>query len=299
MTLPDAVRAALDDEPPLDRIALGGEDELIVTPTRLLRYRGEGLLSDESVESFPYDAERISGSRGRRTATISLRYADGERSFSVPAARLEDALRPLLDGVLSAAGVTDEGEGTVETFRFDELTVVVTDRRLVEHVGEAVWTGEHEEIPFEGVTGLEVERGRHVTGVVLTADGRRHRLKVRNERADAFETCLRRAIRAYHGVESLDELADEEGENDGRSDDRPLESVDPLVIEGSEDGPEVDGHAVVGPDPEGSAAPGSREPTIEAELEALAGAIERQEALLEEQRRALERIRGVTRARGR
>lgn len=302
MALPDVVRTALDDEPVLDRIPLNGEDELFVTPTRLLRYRSEGLLNDESVERFPYGAERISSSRRRRTAAITLEYVDGERTLSVPVDRFEAVLRALLDGVLAATGVADDGEETLETFRFDELTVVVTDRRLVEHVGEAVWDGEYEEIPLERVTGIEIERGRLVTELVLGTTERPRRIKVHNDRAKRFEACVRGAIRTYHGVESIDELADEESENrigeeneDG-VDASPLASVDPLAVVRS--GTDDHGGRSTKPDENDQSTPGPE--SIESELEALASMIEKQETLLADQRRTIERIREtVTRDRGR
>jgi hypothetical protein len=295
MTLPDAVRAALDDEPVLDRIELDGERELFVTSTRLLRHRSEGLLSDESVEEFPYDVERISVSEGRRTTAIALEYAGDERTLSVPAGRLEAVLDPLLAGVLSADGVIDADERIVEAFRFDELTAVVTDRRLIEHIGAAVWDGEYEDTSFEGVTGLEIERGRVATGVVLTADGRRERVKVRNERARPFEERLRGAIRAYHGVESVDELAVERTETDDPP--LPIASVDPLTVDRSARSG-ADGQAI-GSGGADASKPGP-EPAFESELEALSEAIEGQEALLEDQRRTIERLReALTRDRGR
>lgn len=291
MALPDAVRTVLDDEPVLDRLALGGEDALFATPTRLVRYRADGLFSDEAVEAFSYEAERISISRGRRAAAISLEYVDDDRSLSVPVDRLDAALQPLLAGVLSASGVTADAEETIEAFRFDELTVVVTERRLIEHVGTAVWNGEYEELRFEDVTGIDVERGRVATGIVLSADGRRKRIKIRNDRARPFETCVRAAIREHHGVGSLDELADEEGDPDVDETSpiaRPLED-----LAGDEHrSPPLESGGIGGPCPDADRRPNSRShPEIEAELETLTNAIEEQETLLARQRRALDRLR--------
>lgn len=298
MTLPDVVRTNLDDEPVLDRIPLDGEDRLFVTPTRLLRYRGESLLSDESVEEVPRSADRISVSKRRRTTTITLEYADDERALSVPPDRLEAVLDPLLAGVLSADGVIGTDERLIEAFRFDELTTVVTDRRLIEHVGAAVWDGEYEEFPFEDVTGLEVERGRVATGIVLSTGDRRKRIKIHNDRARPFEERLREAIRTYHGVESIDELAVDGSEPDDPA--LPIASVDPLTVDRST-GDRADDRGGESRDSDGADVPkfGS-EPTFEAELEALSEAIERQEALLADQRRTIERLReSLTRARGR
>lgn len=296
MTLPDAVRTALDGEPVLDRIALGGEDGLFVTPTRLLRYRSEGLFNDESVERFPYDAERISSSAGRRTATITLEYVDGERTLSVPVGRREAVLRPLLDGVLAVAGITDDGEETLEAFRFDELTVVVTDRRLVEHVGEAVWDGEYEEIRFEDVTGIEVERGRLVTELVLGTEGRRNRIKVQNDRSRRFEDRVRGAILEHRGVDSIDELDGETGDSEGDVDAFSFAGVDPLASAR----PTVDESGMHTAESEANDGPTTGPESIEGELEALASTIEKQQVLLADQRRTIERIREtIIRDRGR
>lgn len=301
MILPDVVRTALDGEPVCDRLALGGEDELFVTPTRLVQYRAEGLFSDESVEEFPYGAERVSTSKGRRTTEISLAYADDDRSLSVPADRFEAVLGPLLAGVLSASGVTADEEETIEAFRFDELTVVVTDRRVVEHVGTDVWDGEYEELRLEDVVGLEVERGRVATEVVIPTGDRPKRLKIRNDRARPFEACVRTAIREYHGVDSVAELADEEGDPD-IDDAPPIEGVDPLAIARPVEGLTANGLRSPPPEPNEGDEPNpedgeGRHPEpgsdtgIEAELERLLKAIEEQETLLERQRRAIDRLR--------
>jgi hypothetical protein len=309
---PDPVRTSLEDQPVTDRIPLGGGDELVITPTRTLRYHAEGLLGDESVDELPHGAERLTVSEGRRKATVSLDYGlDGERRTTVPLGRIDDVLEPLLSGLLAAAGVVEPEEGTVGTFRFNELTVVVAERRLIEHVGAAVWDGEYEEIPFGAVTGIGTEEGRVATQVVLTASGRRKRIKVPNERARAFEECLRAAIREYHGVESIDEL----GEETEEADDGPIvEGVDALSLEGSSEssegagdereeatsdpsaaGPTSGSDSGFDPDPDPN-------PDAAARLDALAEAVEAQETLLARQRREIERLRGelgLTRGRGR
>lgn len=297
MILPDAVRTALDDEPVLDRLPLGGEDELFVTPTRLVRYRAEGLFSDESVEGFSYGAERVSISEGRRTTEITLAYVDDDRSLSVPADRFETVLGPLLAGILSASGVTADEEEAIEAFRFDELTVIVTDRRVVEHVGTAVWDGEYEELRLEDVTGLTVERGRVATEIVISTGDRSKRIKIRNDRAGPFEACVRTAIREHHGVNSIDELADEEGDPDA-NDVPPIEGVDPLSIARAVEDPTANGARGPPPEPNGGDEPGpeaggDRRPDtdMEAELERLANAIEEQETLLAQQRCAIDRLR--------
>jgi len=70
----------------------------------------------------------------------------------------DDSTR-VLAGVLSATGVTDPGESVIQTFRFSELTLVVTSERLVKHVGSAVWDEEFEEFAYADITDLDFEGG--------------------------------------------------------------------------------------------------------------------------------------------
>lgn len=185
MSQPEIVQSVLGEEDVVTRVHLGGEDELFVTPTRTLVYRAEGLLSDESVDEFSHAAEQLSVKEGRRKAKISLDYGlDGSETFSLSAKRLDDALQPIVEGVLSAAGVTDEdGERLVQAFRFSELTFVITDARVVRHIGSAVWDEDYEAYRFADVTDLEFESGSVATTVVLTVDGRQERFKIPNEQA--------------------------------------------------------------------------------------------------------------------
>jgi len=223
MTLPDllADAVATAEEEVVAQVPLGGEDLLAVTPSRTLVYRAEGLLSDETVEEYGHDAERIDVSEGRRKATITLDYGlDGQKELTVPSGRLDDALHPVLAGVFAAAGITDPGESALRTFRFSDLTLVVTSRRLVKHIGPAVFDEEFEEFPYEDVTDLDFEEGSVATSVVLTTGDRRERFKAPNERARAVREALVDAVCEFHGVASLEEFrvtvgGDEEEETGG------------------------------------------------------------------------------------
>jgi hypothetical protein len=211
MTHPDVVQSALGDEGVAARVDLG-DDALFVTPTRTILYRADKLLSDESVEEFPHGAERVSVSTGRRKGTITLDYGlDGERSFSVPAKALDRALHPVLAGTLNAVGVTDPGETVKETFRFSELTLVITSDRLVKHIGNAVWDEEFEEFRYEDVTDLSFEEGSVATTLVLTLGGRRERFKAPNERAREVRERLTEAVLDHHGVDSVAALRERFG----------------------------------------------------------------------------------------
>ena len=207
MSLPEIVQSALDGESVAARVGLGGDDLLLVTPTRTLVYRAEGLLSDEAVEEYPHDAEHVGVSEGRRKAKVTLDYGlDGERTFSVPTKQLDQVLHPVLAGVFNARGITDTGETVKQTYRFSELTIVITSERLIRHIGAAVWDEEYEEYGFADVTDLTFEEGSVATSVVLTVDGRQERFKTPNDQARAVREGLVSAVCAYHGVDDVDEL---------------------------------------------------------------------------------------------
>ncbi|MFB6156206.1 MAG: hypothetical protein ABEJ22_09945 [Haloferacaceae archaeon] len=278
MSQPAIVQSALGDEPVAARVSLGGEDELFVTPTRTLIYRAEGLLSDEAIEEYRHDTERIEVSEGRRKAKVTLDYGlDGEKTISLPAKKLERALHPILAGVLNAAGVTEPGETVTETFRFSELTLVVTSERLVKHIGEPVWDEDYVEFPYEDVTDLTFEEGNVATSVVLTLDGRQERFKTPNDSSRAVREALQSALLSYYDVESLAELravrADDEDESAADEEEEvfgdgpePL-GANPIDLSGEEASGEASEAA--GDTPGGTPANG-REPVVETDRSAQA-----------------------------
>ncbi|GAB3039979.1 DUF7115 domain-containing protein [Natronobiforma cellulositropha] len=207
MSVPGIVQSALDGEEIAARVSLGGEDELFVTAARTIIYRAEGLLSDESIDEFPHDAERLTLSEGRRKSRFSLEYPlEDEKEFTVPASKTESVLHPVLAGLLNGNGITDPGETVARTYRFSELTVIVTSDRLVKHIGAAVWDGDFEQYEYGEVTGLSFEDGSVATQVVIEVDGRPQRIKAPNESAGDLSERLKRALCTYHAVETLEEL---------------------------------------------------------------------------------------------
>ncbi|MCU4924665.1 hypothetical protein OB905_01520 [Halobacteria archaeon AArc-dxtr1] len=231
MSVPEIVHSTLDGEDVATRVSLGGDDELFVTPTRTIVYRADGLLSDETVEEYGHDADRLTLSEGRRKTRIGLEYTlEGTHEFTVPSSSTESTLHAVLAGVLSGNGITEPGESVVQTYRFSELTVILTSNRLVKHIGEAVWDGDFEEYHFDKVSDLSIEDGNVATQIVLVVDGRPQRIKAPNEDADDLRERLERAICSYHGVGSLDELAVEDETDDDPADPASAfgEGVEPL-----------------------------------------------------------------------
>ena len=222
MSLPELLAEHVGDESVVAEVPLGGDDRLAVTPKRTLVYRGDGLLSDESVTAYAHDVERIAISTGRRKTKLTLGYGlDDDETISVPSKRTDEVLHPILAGVLSARGVTVPGESVLRTFRFSELTLVVTTDRLVKHVGSAVWDDEFEEFPYADLANLDFEEGTVATAIVLTHAGRSERFKAPNESARAVRETLIDAVCEFHRVDSLEEfrvaVADDEDTSDAQT----------------------------------------------------------------------------------
>ena len=207
MSLPDALTSALGEEPAVAEVSLGGDDILAVTPTRTLVYRAEGLLSDEAVEEYPHDAERLTLSEGRRKAKLTMEYGlDGTETLSLPSSRIDDALFPILAGVINAAGVTEPGESVLKTFRFSEITLIITSRQVVKHIGTPVWTEDFESFEYASITDVTFEEGSVATTVVLTHDGRQDRFKIPSDDARAVREAVVDAVCAFHDVDNIDAL---------------------------------------------------------------------------------------------
>ena len=206
MEHPDLVQSRLEGERVLTRVELGGGDAVLVTPTRTLVYRAEGLLSDEAVSAYPHDVERVELVSGRRKATFRLAYVDGVKDFTVPSGSTQEVLVPVLTGILRTAGVVEADEAVRGAYRFSELTLVVADERVVKHVGAAVWDEEFEVAPYADLTGLEFEEGSVATEISLEVDGYPQRVKVPNEHAGTVRRTIQEAVFAFHDVSSLAEL---------------------------------------------------------------------------------------------
>jgi hypothetical protein len=218
MSVPSIVQSRLDGEQVAAQVSLGGEDGLYVTRTRTLIYRADGLLSDESVEEYPHEAERIEISEGRRKSAIQLDYGiEGEETFKIPSNRLYEALHPVLAGVLNAADVTGRDETVKQTYQFSELTLVITSERVVKHVGEAVWDRDYEEFHFDAVTELDVEEGSVSSQIIVETDGRPQRIKTPSDQTREVRERIERALLDHHEASSYEEFARERADPEDHS----------------------------------------------------------------------------------
>ncbi len=210
MVQPELVESRLDDEEVVATVNLSGEDKLVVTPTRCLLYRAEGLISDESVEDFRHEASRLTLSEGRRKVKIRYEYPiEDTKTMSLPAGVLDSVLHYLLAGVMNAAGVTEPDEAVRRVFRFNEMTVVITSHRVVLHVGSALWDQEYEQYPFDEFTGLEFEDGSVATQIVLYTRAAAQRVKAPNDRAAEVKHELTGALFEYFEVDDVGALEEQ------------------------------------------------------------------------------------------
>ncbi|MFO7926441.1 MAG: DUF7115 domain-containing protein [Halobacteriota archaeon] len=231
--LPDLLSEAVGDATVTDRIEIGGGDTIAVTDETTFLYRSEGLLKDESVETFTHAIDRLAVQTKRRKSVIHLQTIDSEASFTVPSEITDSAVEAMTRGVLLTTGIVSEDEPIEALFRFSELTLVVTDRRLFEQVGSAVWDGDFETVEYTDLSALDFERGSVATQVVLETRERRRRVKVPNERAGTVRRVIQDAVFGFHGVESIEELRAELADPDGET--TSADSTAP-----AENGPEAD-----------------------------------------------------------
>jgi len=227
MEIPELVQEHLGGEQLQTGIKLGDEDVLCLTPTRLLLYRAEGLLSDESVTEYPHEVERFQLNEGRRKTKFVFEYVEDKRSLTVPNNLGSDVLELVLQGVLTTERILDEDESVVGAFRFSELTLVIGEQRVVKHVGNAVWEDDFEMFAYEDLTGLEFEQASVATEIVLQIGGRPQRIKTPNDKARLVEKTLQKAVFEFFEVTSMSELQSHfEAESEEESDDEETTNDD-------------------------------------------------------------------------
>lgn len=228
MEIPSLVTERLGDEQVTAAVNLGDEDVLCQTRTRTIVYSGEGLISDESIAEYSHDVERLTLSEGRRKTKFGFVYVEGTKDLTVPNNRADRALEHVMEGVLRADDVATSDESVLGVYRFSELTLVVTDRRILKHIGASVWDEDFEEYPFEDVTSLAFEEGSVATQFVIGVDGRPRRVKAPDDQAPMVRRTLEEALFAYHDVESVEALNETLGgdleEADGRGGTEPADS---------------------------------------------------------------------------
>ena len=229
MSLPGGVSTLIDEDDLLDRVSLDDHRSLFVTADRAIAHRERSLLTEASVDVYPTDVERLVLEEGKRQATVSFEYADDEtRELLLPTGTMAAALKTLLASVIRATGVIEGDESILELFRFNELTLVVTDRRLLKHVGWALWADSYDATEFEDIRDIQTEEGQVSTGINIETTSGSDRVKIPHDDANRFVSRLNEAVCDYHGVSSLAALrGDDTTEPDPEPD---LDRLRPLSV---------------------------------------------------------------------
>ena len=281
MQPPQRVAAAVGSEEVTTQIDLGGDDSITITPTRLLLYRAEGLLSGESITELPLAARAVSMQRSRRKATIRFELADEETAeITVPAATAQHTLEPIVAAVLQHHDIFSPGEQVRSIYRLSQLTVIVGEQRILRNVGANIWDTEYEAFAYEQVTDIEYEKGDVATAIVLTVDGRTERIKVPNEEVITVRRDVEGAVCAFWDVETVPELRRLHGTDGDRSTQAKVsfgEGPAPLELGVTEEGP-----AGIDRVPDAAAAPMPDPEDVAAQLAAQSAAIEELSALVEQ-----------------
>lgn len=300
MSHPDIIASHLDGEEAVATVNLSGEDVLVITPTRSLLYESEGILSDESVSEYPHDVAGVAISDGRRRSTIELTYPiQDPKKIKIPKNRRDTVLHYVLAGIFHAKGITGSGESVTAVYQFNELTFVITNERIITHVGSRVWDDEYEEYPFADLTRLTFEEGNIAAEIVLYLSGRSQRIKVPKGRGEEVKRSVQEAVFGYFDVETLAALnakiGGEEQDDAGSSPDGLVldEAVSPLRTD-------IDSDESDGDDAESDSWPYEPEDVgadqeldveaIEAIVTDLQDQIEQQRATLDAQEAALEEL---------
>jgi len=300
MSVPELVRERLGEEAVEATVSLDGDDALVVTATRTLLYRGEGLISDASVEEYSHDAESVTVSENGKKSTVRLDHGiEGESEFPVPTDRLDEIVPPLLAGVFGVNGVLDASEAVEEVYRLGELTLVIAGRRVVKHVGDALWDVDAEEYHYDDVTRIDVEKGEVSSQLIVEVGGRPQWIKIPSDSAREIRERLENALLAYHDVSNYREferLQNAGGEDAAGGDGTSTESEDadggssPAEFADAGDsgdagldfGSGVGG--VVSADDSGST------DDVAAEVASLRAEVERQNEILQSQQRTIEQL---------
>lgn len=229
MELPAAVESRLDGGSHRT-VTLADDDLVVCAPEETILYRGARLLSDAEIEVYDHDIERLGLEHGRQQTTFVLESTTGVERFSVPGDRARAVLEGLLAGVLETTGVTDTDERLHGVYRFSDLTLVVTDARLLKHVGSAIWEPTCETFPLETVTGLEFESGARAIQAVVRLEDRAERIKIPNSQAPQVRETLTEAVLDFHDLDTLDALnASHRSEPAPDRESLLDDSIDPLI----------------------------------------------------------------------
>lgn len=293
MSLPGGVSMVIDEDELLDEIGLDEHRTLFISPEKAVVHRERSLLTDESVDTYPTAARKLGIEEGKRQTVVTFEYPNQpDLELELPSDVVAPALKALLASIIKATGVVSGDESIRELYRFNELTVVLTDSRLLKHIGHALWADMYDVIEFENIRDIRTEEGQVSTGINIVTTASSDRLKVPHEAAEGFVTELEQAVCDYHDVAALGVLR---GDPDAAEPDPEpdLDQLRPLSVTEEDSVGESEGLLadLEPPDP-------AEDTDLHTQLQQLTAAIEQQHELLESYMETLERLeRELTRDR--
>lgn len=204
MSLPGGVNMLVDEDELINQVELDDHRTLFITPSRIIAYRESSLLTEESVDTYDTAIERLGLEEGKKHVTVTFEYNNqAQQELQLPQQTMRKALKALLASVVRATNVVESDESIKDLYRFNELTIVVTDRRLIQHLGTALWAQPHTSIEYEAIRGINTEVGTVSTGVIIETTESTERLKVPQDTADQFVSMIEQSVCEYHDVSSL------------------------------------------------------------------------------------------------
>ena len=195
-----------EDEKIVSRVLVASGTHMITTTKRVFIHREEGIINSEIFEEYSLNADQISIFSDKRKARIVLNYGlEGTREFSLNAKYYDRIVDPLVRGVLKATEVVEPGELIRHVYRYGQLTIVLTDRQFLKHIGVALWSRDYESFNYEDMGRIDIEKGGVSAEILIEYKGRMQRIKTDKERARLICVQARNGLALYKGCKDYQE----------------------------------------------------------------------------------------------
>ena len=190
----------------VSRVLIASGTHMVTTTERVFIHREEGIINNEIFEEYSLGVDQISVFSDRRKARIVLNYGlEGTREFSVYAKYYDRIVDPLVRGVIKATRVVEPGELIRQVYRYGQLTIVLTDKQFLKHIGVALWSRDYESYQYEDIARIDIEKGGASAEILIEYKGRMHRIKTDKERARLVCVQARNGLALYRGFKDYQE----------------------------------------------------------------------------------------------
>ena len=207
MDIPSLLSDSIGEEEKIvSRVLVASGTHMITTTERVFIHREEGIINSEIFEEYGLNVDQISIFSDKRKARVVLNYGlEGTREFSLYAKYYDRIVDPLVRGVLKATGVVESGELIRHVYRYGQLTIVLTDKQFLKHIGVALWSRDYENFNYEDVSRVDIEKGGVSAEILIEYKGRMQRIKTDKERARLICVQARNGLALYKGYKDYQE----------------------------------------------------------------------------------------------